>query len=138
MGRPELAGDPRFQTHSTRLLNEDALDAAVEDWTRSLDRYEVMRLCQAAGIAAGAVQDAGDLTSVDEALAARDFFGVSEPSGGSPGNPIDRFPARFNGARPAIYRAVHQLGVDTFDFLVETAGIPEDEVAMLAGEGVLT
>lgn len=138
MGRPELAEDARFATHAARLQHEDTLDVAIEDWTRLHDRYEVMRRCQVAGIPAGAVQDAADLTGNDEALAARAFFGESEPSGGSGSAPIDRFPARFNGARPGVYRAVHQLGADSFAFLVETVGIPEDEVAVLAGEGVLS
>jgi crotonobetainyl-CoA:carnitine CoA-transferase CaiB-like acyl-CoA transferase len=138
MGRDELADDARFATHAARLSNEDALDAAVEDWTRGQDRYEVMARCQAEGIAAAAVQDAGDLGETDTAIRDRGFFSHSTPSGGSNGNAIDVFPARFNGVRPAIYNAVHQLGVDTFDFLSGPVGIPEDEVAELAAEGILS
>jgi crotonobetainyl-CoA:carnitine CoA-transferase CaiB-like acyl-CoA transferase len=138
MQRPELASDPRFTTHPSRIANEDALDATVEDWTHGLDRYEVMRLCQAAGIAAGAAQDAEDLTAHDGALRAREFFGMTEASGGSPSYPIDRFPARFNGSRPPVYRSVHQLDADTFEFLTTAVGMDDAEVAELAAEGVLT
>ena len=100
MGREELTADARFATHARRLANQDALDGLIEDWTRGLDRYEVMRRCQAAGIAAGAVQDAADLATNDTHLSSSGFFGESEASGGTPGAPIDRFPARFNGERP--------------------------------------
>ncbi|MFN0145422.1 MAG: CoA transferase [Dehalococcoidia bacterium] len=138
MERRELASDPRFATHADRLANQDALDAAIEDWTKPLDRYDVMARCQRAGVAAGAVQDATDLTSGDEWLRNRQFFGQTEESGGSPGYPHDRFPATVNGARPPTYRASHQLGADTFDILSEVLEMADDEVAELMAEGVLT
>jgi crotonobetainyl-CoA:carnitine CoA-transferase CaiB-like acyl-CoA transferase len=138
MGRPELAADPRFATHAGRLKDQDVLDEVVSGWTAAFDRYEVMARCQAAGIAAGAVQNAEDLTSVDETLRAREFFGDAEASGGSPPNPIDRFPALFNGSRPPSYRAPHQLGSDTFDILTDVLEMDDAEVAELMAEGVLT
>jgi benzylsuccinate CoA-transferase BbsF subunit len=52
MGKPELAQDSRFATLSDRKANEDALEAAVEEWTSSLDPLEVRERCQAAGVAA--------------------------------------------------------------------------------------
>lgn len=138
MDRPELAADTRFATHQQRLANADALDALVEDWTRPLDRYDVMRRCQEAGLAAGAVQDAADLAANDAQLNPHGFFGQSEASGGTAGTPIDRFPATFDRQRPSTYRAPHQLGVDTFEFLTTVVGMEDSEVAHLAAEGVLS
>ena len=137
MGRPELRSDPRFATHAARLANAGALDASIEAWTGPLDRYEVARRCQAAGIAAGPVQDAADLTGRDEQLAAREFFGTATAEGrGTYG--IDRFPARFNGLRPPEYQGVHQAGADTFAVVTELLGLPDDEVASLLASGALS
>jgi crotonobetainyl-CoA:carnitine CoA-transferase CaiB-like acyl-CoA transferase len=137
MGRPELAADPRFATHDARIANQGALDRVVEDWTTALDRYAVMAICQAAGVAAGAVQDASDLTGADPYLRAREFFGEAAASSGTAAHAVDRFPARFDGARPSRYVAAAGLGADTFDILTDVLGMDADEVAELAAEGVL-
>jgi len=96
-----------------------------------------MALCQAEQIAAGAVQDARDLTEADQQLAARGFFGtaVAEVRGEYP---VDRFPARFDGQRPATYRGVRELGADTFDVLRDVLGLSDDEIAALAASGALS
>lgn len=136
MARGENASDPRFATHEARVANQDALDALVEDWTRTMDRYDVMAACQAAGIASGAVQDAEDLATRDPQLRARDFFGTaaSERWGVSG---VDRFPARFQGLRPGVYEGVHEFGADTFAVLEELLGLDPGEIADLAAAGIL-
>ena len=136
IGGPALAGDPRFATHAARIANADDLDRTVEQWTRSRDRYEVARLCQSLGICAGPVQDAADLTGRDAQLAARAFFGTTVAEGRGE-YLIDRFPALFNGQRPADYAGVHQTGADTFAVLTELLGLPDDEVAELLASGAL-
>ncbi|HEU4758672.1 MAG TPA: CoA transferase [Dehalococcoidia bacterium] len=52
MGRPELADDPRFHTLVDRKANEDALEAAVSEWTQTQDPFEATHRLQAAGVAA--------------------------------------------------------------------------------------
>jgi crotonobetainyl-CoA:carnitine CoA-transferase CaiB-like acyl-CoA transferase len=137
MGAPELATDALFATHTARIANQDALDATVESWTRRQDRYVVQDLCQGAGIAAGAVQNAADLTGADPQHADRNFFGTANcTQWGDYG--VDRFPARFNGARPAVYDGVHDLGADTFDVLVEVGGYDDETIASLVADGVLS
>jgi benzylsuccinate CoA-transferase BbsF subunit len=138
MGRDDLARDARFATHAGRVQNADALDAAIEAWTSSRDRYDVMALLQKAGVPAGVVQDAEDLAERDPVLRARGFFGVAEPSSGADGYGIDQFPGSFDGERPAVYRAAHPLGADTFETLTGLLGMSEDEVAELFADGTLS
>ena len=76
MDAPALATDPRFITHAARVANEDPLDEVVAAWTASRDRYELMSACQERGIAAGAVQDGGNLGTNDAQITARRFFGT--------------------------------------------------------------
>jgi benzylsuccinate CoA-transferase BbsF subunit len=57
----DLAMDPRFDTLQHRKENEKALDAVIEKWTSSRTPEEVMNELQAAGIAAGIVENAADI-----------------------------------------------------------------------------
>ncbi|MEX1103790.1 MAG: CoA transferase, partial [Dehalococcoidia bacterium] len=137
MGHDDLAGERRFASHTARLANQDALDEKISRWTRGLDRYEVMRRCQEAGLAAGAVQDGEDLNMRDPQLAARGFFAVTQSANwGEYG--FDRFPAHFNGERPPIYDGVHAIGEDTFAMLTDVLGLGDDEIATFAEEGALS
>jgi len=135
-GEPGLASDARFATHPARLAHQDELDAAVEAWTSTMDRYEVARRCQANGIAAGPVQDAEDLTMRDTQLAARGFFTTAHTeTRGEYG--LERFPARFNGECPPIYEGVREIGHDTFDVVTGLLGYADDELAELMAGGAL-
>lgn len=137
MGTPELAADPRFAAHGDRIANQDALDATVESWMCSQDRYSVMDQCQAAGIAAGPVQNARDLTQRDPQLQSAGFFDTATGARwGEYG--LDRFPATFSGERPQHYEGVHEVGADTFDVLAEILGLDDGTIAELVAEGVLS
>ena len=137
MGAPELAGDARFATHEARIENEDALDDCVSGWTAGRDRYEVMEACQARGIAAGAVQDGGDIATADPHVAARDFlWTIPTDDGGEQG--AERFPAVIDGERPTTGYAARSLGADTFDVLTELLGMEADEIGALVADGVLS
>jgi crotonobetainyl-CoA:carnitine CoA-transferase CaiB-like acyl-CoA transferase len=72
--RPALCFDPRFATREARQQHADALDAEIEGWTAERDAYDVMAALQAAGIAAGVVQNVADQYERDPQLAARGFF----------------------------------------------------------------
>ena len=72
--RPEWGEDPRFASLAARLEGRAELDAAISEWTRERDAYEVMHALQRAGIAAGVAQTAEDELRHDRQLAARGFF----------------------------------------------------------------
>ncbi len=61
MGKSGLAQDSRFDTLQHRKENEKELDAVIETWTIGRTPEEVMTLLQAAGVAAGIVEDASDI-----------------------------------------------------------------------------
>lgn len=137
MGAPDLAGDPRFARHGGRIANQDALDACVSAWTAGRDRYEIMEVCQAAGIAAGAVQDGGDIGTADPHVAARAFLGtIPTEDGGEQG--AERFPATIDGMRPTTGYAARSLGADTFDVLTELLHLSPDEIGELMADGILS
>lgn len=61
MGRPELVDDPRFSSHTARGANMEALDAIINDWTKTLTVDEVDALMQEAGVPAGRIYRAPDM-----------------------------------------------------------------------------
>jgi benzylsuccinate CoA-transferase BbsF subunit len=71
--KPALAKDPRFATLLARKENEEELDRLVNGWTINHSAEEVMTMMQAAGVAAGAVENALDQIECPQ-LKARHFF----------------------------------------------------------------
>lgn len=61
MNRPELAGDPRFATHTARGKHQEELDGIVSEWTSRQTRADLLELLHAQSIPAGAVYDASDI-----------------------------------------------------------------------------
>ncbi|MDG2303470.1 MAG: CoA transferase [Candidatus Binatia bacterium] len=72
--QPEWAVDPRFATLADRLVHVGELEVLVSQWTANVDAYDLQDRLQAAGIAAGVVQNTEDQHRRDPQLAARGFF----------------------------------------------------------------
>jgi crotonobetainyl-CoA:carnitine CoA-transferase CaiB-like acyl-CoA transferase len=136
LGRPQWTADLRFADQASRHQHQDQLDEHVSSWTRTRDDYAAMELLQAAGVPAGAVQDAEGLNERDPQLAARGtFFELDHPVIG---------PARFEGSPVTFSRTVEDtwrsaplLGEDNRYVFGEVLGLPSDELDELAAEGVI-
>jgi formyl-CoA transferase len=70
MGRPELAEDPKYASHSSRGANQAELDEIVADWTRTKTVEELDRLMDEHGIPAGGIYRAPEMLE-DPHFAAR-------------------------------------------------------------------
>lgn len=70
---PEALRDPRFADNAARKRNEEALDAAIAQRTRPLDRTEATKLLQRHGVPAFPVYSAGEMLE-DPHLEQRGFF----------------------------------------------------------------
>jgi crotonobetainyl-CoA:carnitine CoA-transferase CaiB-like acyl-CoA transferase len=73
IGRIDLAGDATLATHAGRHAHHDRIDEAISAWTRTRTKHAAMRELQAAGVPAGAVLNAKDL-SADPHVQAMDYF----------------------------------------------------------------
>jgi benzylsuccinate CoA-transferase BbsF subunit len=71
--KPDLVGDPRFQTSFDRVKNRDELDRMVNEWTVHLTAEEVMVKLQTAGVPAGVVKNGADIYN-DPQLRHRNYF----------------------------------------------------------------
>lgn len=136
IGQPELPGDPRFRSVEDRVRNRAELDAVIEEWTRTRDCHDVMRLLQAEGIPCGAVQNGADLVMNDPHLQARGFLGTHDnPRFGRLTLPC--LPIRFTRSDMAQDWAFPDLGRDTDRTLRDVLGYDDERIRQLREDGAL-
>jgi crotonobetainyl-CoA:carnitine CoA-transferase CaiB-like acyl-CoA transferase len=107
----------------------------IEEWTREQDELELVARLQAAGIAAGVVQDIEDLIERDESLRARGaLVDLPHCKLGSFGHM--RTPLSFSRDAVTPYRAP-ALGEHTREIALGLAGLSVERLAELECGGVL-
>lgn len=133
LGEPVWTREARFTTALGRVKHRHELNALIEAWTVQRPAAEVMRQLQAAGIAAGVVQNAADLAR-DPQLAHRGHSIVLDhPEVGK---------QRYDGpsfrltASPARLRPVPLLGQHNAYVFKELLGLSAEEYQALSAEGV--
>ncbi|MBP0445895.1 CoA transferase [Roseomonas sp. SSH11] len=132
LGRPELATDPRFATNVARVANGMELTAAIEAVFAGLDSAAVIGRLDAAGIANGRLNDAGQVWAHPQ-LAARDRWREV----GTPGGTVRALlpPTEFADVELAM-GDVPALGAHTTAILSEI-GCTEAEIANLRSTGTV-
>ncbi len=139
-GQDDWLADRRFTTLADRLRHEDALDAEVAAWTRTRDRYEVMHLLQARGVAAGVCQTAEDRCDTDPQLAHLGW--LTEVTGTKIGTwPVAEVPVKMSRTPPyiggMIDRGAPCYGEDNEYVLGEILGYTTKEIRALQADGVI-
>jgi crotonobetainyl-CoA:carnitine CoA-transferase CaiB-like acyl-CoA transferase len=136
LGHPDTANDARFATLEARKTDEDALEALVGEWTRSWRAEDLAEALQAAGVAAGVVQNAQDVLDKDPHVQQRGYYQyLDHPETGraaydGPGAKLSKTPGYFTGPAPL-------LGEHTMDVCERILGLSGDEIADLMAEEVL-
>ena len=84
MGSPSWATDSKLDTLQGRLDNQEEIDNGIEAWTKTLGKYEIMELCQAAGVPSMPVQSGEDRVDNDPQLNHREMYkNLEHPALGS-------------------------------------------------------
>ncbi|MFC1990210.1 CaiB/BaiF CoA transferase family protein, partial [Chloroflexota bacterium] len=135
IGNPAWSKDSRFNTFTASKENEDELDRLVEEWTINRSAEEVMNVMQAEGVPAGVVENGEDMLEHDPQLKHRHFFQeLQHPEIGKYRAPGHAF---VLSKSPCELRRSSLLGEHTEYALKEILGMSEDEIAVLAMEGVV-
>jgi crotonobetainyl-CoA:carnitine CoA-transferase CaiB-like acyl-CoA transferase len=110
-------------------------DVPIAEWTRARDDHAAVAELQAAGIAAGVLQDIEDLLERDTPLQSRGALTVlSHPRLGDFGHV--RTPLEFSVDKVAAYRAP-ALGEHNSEIVCEVAGLSKQRFAELTEAGVM-
>ena len=134
MGAPLWAQEARYNSPQDRWQHRHELDRNVAAWTATQDDKELVRLLQAHGVCAGAVQTAEDLVE-DPHLRQRGFLQEIERPGGR--RTFAARPFHMPGLDMTI-RRVAELGEHNEVVLREVAGLSQEEIRALAADGVIT
>ena len=134
IGREELLGDPRYDSHEARLGHEKEVDAIVSDWTRRHTKEEAMRLVSGVGVPAGAVFDTMEIMN-DESFETRGILQVMQHPETGPFK-MPSWPVRIDGAPPSL-KPSPMLGEHNAEVLRDWLQLPASAIDALHDDGVM-
>jgi formyl-CoA transferase len=82
LGTPELAVDPRYDSHVARGQHQVELDSLISEWTRTKDCREILRIMEDAGVPAGLIYRAPEMLEDDHFKARKAIVSVPHPDFG--------------------------------------------------------
>jgi len=121
MGRPELAADERYATHTQRGIHAEELDDLIATWTRSLDAAELEQLIDDHAIPRGRIYTPDDILA-DEQYAARGMVTRVEAEGYPAPVPMPSVVPRLTRTPGSIRSAGPELGEHTETIRKEFGG----------------
>ena len=136
VGHAEWAERIEWATLAGRLEHHDELDAAISEWTKERDHYEVMRALQAAGVPAGAVLQNWEMLS-DPHVYHRGFYVMTEhPETGV--LPFPGMPWKLSATPGSVRLPAPLFGQHNQDILGGILGLSTEEIAQLEAEEVIS
>jgi formyl-CoA transferase len=134
IGKPEWKADAGYATPDARLDKIKEIFAAIEAWTMTLDKFEVMRRCNPLNIPCGPVLSMKDLAEEPSLRKTGTIVEVDHPKRGpylSVGNPIKL------SASPSEVMRSPLLGEHTDEILKSVVGLSDDEIAAARAAGAI-
>jgi len=136
IGQPELAEDPRFNTHAGRGANMAELDGIINEWTAQRTIDDIEKTMIAAEVPVGKVFRAADMLE-DPHYKARQSL-VEVPSDRWPGimqqNVVPKLSATPGGIR---WAGPDKLGAHTAEVLTELLDLSPEQVEKLKASGIV-
>ncbi len=136
MGYPNWMKEEQFSTLSKRKEHVEELDGLLGQWTSQHSPEEIVKLLQEAGVPAGVVQNAEDL-SKDPQLVERDFFVYLEhPTLGK--TISDASPIKFKEKSTLNWKAAPLLGEDNRYVYMDLLGLTESQLSSYIERGIIS
>jgi crotonobetainyl-CoA:carnitine CoA-transferase CaiB-like acyl-CoA transferase len=133
--RADLADEPWCRSARSRVDNREKLEGIFEPIFRTRTADDWQARLEAAGVPCGPVQTLDQVFHHPQVLARNIVKSYAHPRAGTV-RAID-MPYHFSGAPARTLTAPPALGEHTREILRSVAGFSDDEIARLAGEGVV-
>ncbi len=135
MGRPELADDPRYATHSARGESMEELDGLIARWSSTVAAEELLERLHASGVPAGRVFTARDMLA-DPHFAAREaIVRLTHPDLGE--FAMHNVVPKLSRTPGAVRHVGPTLGEHTEEIYRDLLGLGEDTMSSLREAGVI-
>jgi crotonobetainyl-CoA:carnitine CoA-transferase CaiB-like acyl-CoA transferase len=134
IGRPELAGDPRFRTNGERMRNLEALTALVSEALAPRPSAHWIAEFEKAGVPVGPVNRIGDMLA-DPQVAAREMVVELEHASAGATRALG-LPVKFSRTPGKVQRAAPLLGQHTAEILGEL-GYSRSQIDAFVTEGAV-
>ena len=132
--REDLAGDPRLADNAGRVAHQGEVDAAIAQWTRTLDAERVLEILDDAGVPAGPIYSVADMMD-DPQFNARGLFDTIDVAGE---------PLKIPALTPMLERTPGEtlwpgpeLGAHNRDIFVDILGLGSAELRSLERDGIV-
>ncbi len=135
MGRPELAEDERYATHTARGAHQEELDEIINDWTKTKTMAEVDELMIENGVPAGRVYRAPEMLEDPHFQAREAIVDVPHPKWDNL-KMQNVFP-KLSKSPGEIRWAGPEFGAHTEEVYSELLGMTLDEINSLREKGVI-
>lgn len=134
MGRPDMATDPRFADNAARVEHEKEIDAAIADWTRSLDSDRALAALEESQVPSGPIYSVVDMLQ-DPHFNARGLFEEVDVNGKTLKIPamvpkFSRTPGRTDWAGP-------EVGAFNDEILGGLLGFSDEEMRAMQDQGII-
>jgi formyl-CoA transferase len=133
--RPDLADDPRLQRNDGRSQHAEAIDEAIESWTRTRPQAEVLATFVAAEIPSGPIMSIADIAS-DPHYQARGMFETLPLPDGTPLR-VPKIVPTLSRTPPSSQRLGPELGEHNDEVYGALLGLGEAEIQRLRDAGVI-
>ncbi|WP_405473942.1 CaiB/BaiF CoA transferase family protein [Paenarthrobacter ilicis] len=137
IGRPDLAEDPELQSNAGRWAKREELDQAIGAWTATLEAPDALAALEAAGVPAGPIYTAADISS-DSQYEARNMIQKFNVSTGHEMLQDVGFPGIvpvIGGHSLPIRHLGPDLGEHTQEVLGGLLGMDDDRIDAATGHG---
>jgi formyl-CoA transferase len=135
IGKPDWKTDPDYATPPARLPRLKAIFAAIEEWTMTKTKFEVMELCNAVDIPVGPILSMKEIAEEKSLRDTGTVVEVDHPTRGkylTVGNPVKMSDSITEVQRSPL------LGEHTEEILSKELGYTAEEVVEIKTSGAIT
>lgn len=137
MGREDLRGHPDFERVEWRIMNNEAVDAIVGEWTSKHTVREAIERLRAADVPCGAVRSATQAIAWEQLKSRGMVQALKRPDGANAGAAAAGMPLKFSRSHAGHDQPAPAPGADTAAVMKERLGLDERELARLQADGIV-